>query len=90
MSTVSKEKMIKLNFSALKYEKSSDKAHSFSTGKYKGKYKGAIHLPKSISKDIFWVHVGGVKRLKAVTVPVWWWDNIEEMNYAKSMVEVIE
>jgi hypothetical protein len=36
------------------------------------------------------VHVGGVKRLKAVTVPVWWWDNIEEMNYAKSMVEVIE
>jgi hypothetical protein len=42
MSTVSKEKMIKLNFSALKYEKSSDKAHSFSTGKYKGKYKGAI------------------------------------------------
>lgn len=90
MSTVNKEPMIKLNFSQLKFEKSSEKAHSFSTGKYRGKYKGAIHLPKSISKDIFWIHVGGTKRLKSVSVPVWWWNEQDEMNFAKSMVEVIE
>jgi len=84
------DERITLDFSRLRYESSSLKAHSFSTGHYKGKYSGVIHLPKSISKHAQWRQIGGPKKLLSVSVPVWWWDKLGEDNFAKGFVEVIE
>lgn len=72
------DETITLDLNRLKFEKTTEKAHCFSNGKYGKKYSVHLILPISLAKNIHWKFTTRGKRLVSVDMPTWWWDKQDE------------